>query len=183
MMEPLKKIPKKTLRIVLILLLAAAVVLVLCLSWYGTVELASFNARSLTDWRLGSSIDYIRNEEDAKYYDDIHYDWFSDELGQGIVLVGTDTKYYLGNYPDSGFGKYRVIGFSSSEEYYSILGIRVGDDELSAKTALLDSNYTMFGGGFNTCSARCGNISVVLDFERGTVTNISVFLEATSIFG
>lgn len=181
-MQRLKQIPKRTIKLAVMIVLAAAVVLALIFSWFGTIELVQFNSRSLMDWRLGSSIEYVRSLDDAKTYDEDHYQWFSDERGSGISAKSTDTRYYLGSHPDSGLGGYKVIGFSSSEKYYSVLGIRVGDDELDAKTTLLDSGYTMQGGGFNSCRAHRGQVTIELNFEHGIVTNISAYLGTTSIF-
>ena len=153
-----KRISKKTLKLAIIILLAAAVLLSAAFTWFGTFELAQFNTRSLTDWRLGGSIDYIRSADDAKQYDADGFEWFSDERGEGIMQADTDTRYYLGKHPDSGLGGYGVIGFSSAEKSYSVLGIRVGDDELDAKTALLDARYKMADGGFNSCRAEKGRV-------------------------
>lgn len=177
-----QRIPKKTLKISLIVLVALALVLTLVFSWFGTIELAQFNSRSLTDWRLGGSINFIRSADDAKQYNEDGYEWFSDERGEGIVQSDTDTRYYLGKHPDSGIGGYGVIGFSSSEKYYSVLGIRVGDDELDAKTELLDSKYKMTSGGFNSCRAEKGRVSIELTFEHGKVTNVAAYLSTTHIF-
>lgn len=175
----LKRIPKKTLRTALIALLVLALVLVLAFSWLGTIELAQLNTRSLMDWRLGGTIDYIRSADDAKLYDEDGYEWFTDERGEGIMQADTNTRYYLGKHPDSGIGSYGVIGFSSSEKYYSVLGIRVGDDELDAKTELLNSKYKMANGGFNSCRAEKGRIAIELSFEHGKVTSLAVFLSTT----
>lgn len=177
-----KKIPKKTLKITIIAVIAAAIVLAVVFSWFGTFELAQLNTRSLMDWRLGGSVSYIRSAEDAKSFDEDGYEWFSDERGEGIVQTETNTRYYLGKHPDSGLGGYGVIGFSSSEKYYSVLGIRVGDDELEAKTELLDAKYKMANGAFNSCRAEKGRVSIELTFERGVVTNIAVYLSTTDIF-
>lgn len=116
-----KRISKKTLKLAIIILLAAAVLLSAAFTWFGTFELAQFNTRSLTDWRLGGSIDYIRSADDAKQYDADGFEWFSDERGEGIMQAGTDTRYYLGKHPDSGLGGYGVVGFSSAEKSYSVL--------------------------------------------------------------
>ncbi|MGM9575179.1 MAG: hypothetical protein ACI3VE_04655 [Oscillospiraceae bacterium] len=178
----LKRIPRKTLRIGIAALIAAALVLTLLLSWFDAGELTLLNTHSMMDWRLGGSIDGIRSPEDAKNYDDEHYDWFEDSVGEGIASLDANTKYYLGRHPDAGFGGYRVIGFSSSEKYYSVMGIRVGDDELEAKTALLNYNFKMTGGGFNTCRAVKGDVTVALSFEHGVVTNIAAYLDTTSFF-
>ena len=170
-----KRISKKTLKLAIIILLAAAVLLSVVFTWFGTFELAQFNTRSLTDWRLGGSIDYIRSADDAKQYD-------ADGRGEGIMQAGTDTRYYLGKHPDSGLGGYGVVGFSSAEKSYSVLGIRVGDDELDAKTSLLDARYKMADGGFNSCRAEKGRVSIELTFEHGKVTNVAAFLSTTNIF-
>lgn len=177
-----KRIPKKTLKIAIIAIVALALILVLASSWFGTIELAQMNTRSLTDWRLGGSISFIRSADDAKQYDEDGYEWFSDERGEGIMQADTDTRYYLGKHPDSGLGGYGVVGFSSSEKYYSVLGIRVGDDELDAKTVLLDSRYKMVSGGFNSCRAEKGRVAIELSFEHGKVTNIAAYLSTTHIF-
>ena len=174
----LKRLPRKTLRTVI----AAAFILALLLAWFSVAELALLNTHSIMDWRLGGCVDGIRSPEDAASYDDEHYGWFEDSVGEGIASLEADTKYYLGRYPDAGLGGYRVTGFSSSEKYYSVMGIRVGDDELEAKTSLLDYNFKMTGGGFNTCRAVKGDITVVLSFEHGVVTNIAAYLDTTSFF-
>ncbi len=178
-----KRIQKKTLKIAIIAALVLALVLALAFSWFGTIELAQLNTRSLMDWRLGSSISFIRNAEDAQQYDEDGYEWFTDSRGEGIVQADTDTRYYLGKHPDSGLGSYGVIGFSSTEKYYSVLGIRVGDDELDAKTLLLNAKYRITDGGFNSCRAEKGRIAIELGFERGEVTRVAVYLSTTGFFG
>ena len=178
----LKRLPRKTLRTVIAAVIAAAFILALLLAWFSVAELALLNTHSIMDWRLGGCVDGIRSPEDAASYDDEHYGWFEDSVGEGIASLEADTKYYLGRYPDAGLGGYRVTGFSSSEKYYSVMGIRVGDDELEAKTSLLDYNFKMTGGGFNTCRAVKGDITVVLSFEHGVVTNIAAYLDTTSFF-
>ena len=62
------------------------------------------------------------------------------------------------------------------------MGIRVGGDELDAKTVLLDDNFKMVGGGLNSCRAVKGNITVELSFEHGIVTNIAAYLSTTDFF-
>ena len=89
-----KRISKKTLKLAIIILLAAAVLLGAAFTWFGTFELAQFNTRSLTDWRLGGSIDYIRSADDAKQYDADGFEWFSDERGEGIHHVAFDTDNF-----------------------------------------------------------------------------------------
>ena len=177
-----KRIQKKTLKIAIIALLVLALVLALAFSWFGTIELAQLNTRSLMDWRLGGSISFIRNAEDAQQYDEDGYEWFTDERGEGIMQADTNTRYYLGKHPDSGIGSYGVIGFSSSEKYYSVLGIRVGDDELDAKTLLLNAKYKITSGGFNACRAEKGRDAIELSFEHGVVTNVAAYLSTTRIF-
>ena len=105
-----KSIPKKTFKLVIIALVALALILTLAFSWFGTIELTQLNTRSLTDWRLGGSISFIRSADDAKHYDEDGYEWFTDERGEGIMQAETDTRYYLGKHPDSGLGGYGVIG-------------------------------------------------------------------------
>lgn len=178
----LKRISPGKLKLAIIALIVLIAILALIFTWFGTFELFQFNTRSLTDWRLGGSIDYIGSADDAKQYDEDGFEWFSDENGEGIVQSDTGTRYYLGKHPDSGLGSYGVVGFSSSEKYYSVLGIRVGDDELDAKTELLDSNYTMVSGGFNSCRAKKGRVTIELNFEHGKVTNIAAYLSVTDIF-
>lgn len=182
-MQFFNNIPKKTLRIGIISLIALILVLTLIFSWFGTFELAKFNARSLTDWRLGGSVSLVRNAEDAKDYDRDGYEWFSDDDGEGIQSTDSNTRYYLGKHPDAGLGGYKVIGFYSGEKYYSVLGIRVGDDELEAKSTLLDLNYKLAGGGFNSCRAEKGRVTVELGFEHGKVTTVAAYLSTTHIFG
>ena len=167
-----KKLSKKTIKLIIaaVLVFIAAVA---ALSALGTVELSQLNSRSLMDWKLGGRIDFVRSAEDAKVYDVEHYKWFTDERGEGIAAKNADTRYYLGKY----LGGYRVVGFSSSESYYSVLGIRVGDDELGAKTELLDSGYSILGGGFNSCRAHRGSVVVELSFERGLVTSIAAYIK------
>lgn len=177
------RISRKTLKLGVIITLAAALLLTLVFSWFGTFELVGFNSRSLMDWRLGSSPDYVRSAEDAKAYESDGYKWFSDEGGEGLASEGSNTRYYLGKHPDARLGGYKVIGFFSTEKYYSVLGIRVGDDELEAKSALLDLNYTMCGGGFNSCRAEKGCITVELGFEHGKVSSVAAYLSTTHIFG
>ena len=50
-----KRISKKTLKLAIIILLAAAVLLGVVFTWFGTFELAQFNTRSLTDWAARST--------------------------------------------------------------------------------------------------------------------------------
>lgn len=177
-----KRIPPKILRLGIAAVIIAVIILTLLASWTGFGELASFNSHSMMDWQLGGSIEYVRSPEDAKVFDEEHYEWFEDDKGKGIVGIGTDTKYYLGRHPDAELGSYKVVGFSSSEKYYSVMGIRVGGDELDAKTVLLDDNFKMAGGGLNSCRAVKGNITVELSFEHGIVTNIAAYLSTTDFF-
>ena len=57
------------------------------------------------------------------------------------------------------------------------MGIRTGDNELAAKTSLLDYGYSIKNGGYNYCSASNGKVSVYLSFEHGIVTGIAAFLK------
>ena len=58
----------------------------------------------------------------------------------------------------------------------------ISDDELDAKTALLDARYKMADGGFNSCRAEKGRVSIELTFAHGKVTNVAAFLSTTNIF-
>lgn len=172
-MSHLGRPAKKTVKIIIIALIAAAAVTAAALRLSGAVEIAQFNSRSITDWGLASSVDGVKTSEDVGAYDLDGFKYFSDGDGEGLSS-SDGTKYYLAPYLLG--GELEVVGFYSTEEYYSVLGIRVGDAELDAKTALLDSGYTMQDGGFNSCAASRGKISIDLTFERGLVTSISARL-------
>lgn len=171
----MNNLPKKQLRLGIAAAAVIALILVLAFSAFGVDELTQFNSRSMMDWRLGGSIDGVRSTADAEEYDTEHFEFFTAENGEGISPVGTDTRYFLGSSATT-IGRYRVTGFSSSESTYSVLGIRVGDDELDSKTELLDLGYKMNGGGHNECIAVKGHIVVVLKYEHGFVTNIGAYL-------
>ena len=159
-----------------ILILAAIIVAigtVLYLKSAGTAELTLYNSRSMMDWKLGGEIMGIASEEDAMAYDHEHFEYFTDANGSGIKSISSNTRYYLGSYRDS----YRVIGFSTTADYYSVMGIRVDDSELDAKSLLLNSGYSMNGGGLDYCRAIDGKITVYLDFEHGIVTGMAAFLK------
>ena len=59
-----KRISKKTLKLAIIIVLAAAVLLGVVFTWFGTFELAQFNTRSLTSrrkvWGLGLKFRCLR---------------------------------------------------------------------------------------------------------------------------
>lgn len=159
-----------------ILILAAIIVAigtVLYLKSAGTAELTLYNSRSMMDWKLGGEIAGVASEEDAMTYDTEHFEYFTDKNGSGIKSTSSNTRYYLGSYRDS----YRVIGFSTTADYYSVMGIRIDDSELDAKTLLLNSGYSMNGGGLDYCRASDGRITVYLDFEHGIVTGMAAFLK------
>ena len=40
----------------------------------------------------------------------------------------------------------------------------------------------MTDGGFNSCRAEKGRVSIELTFEHGKVTNVAAFLSTTNIF-
>ena len=168
----MKKLSKKTLILAILAVAIAAVAILLIVSATGVSERTQFNSRSLMDWHLGSSIDSVKSAEDAHSYDTAHYKWFSDEKGEGLKVIGSDTKYYLSD----ALGGYKVTGFASSEENYSVMGIRVGSDELESKKLLMDAQYVVVGGGLNSCRAEKGCVTIELFFEHGSVTEISAFI-------
>lgn len=168
----MKKLSGKTLTVLITVVVIAVAAVVFAASVTGFAERTQFNTHSLMDWNLGSSIKSVSSAEDARSYDTSHYIWFSDKKGEGLKVIGSDTKYYLG----SSLGGYRVIGFVSSEENYSVMGIRAGDDELEAKQLLMDAQYVLMGGGLNSCRAEKGCIAIELTFEHGSVTTVSAFL-------
>ncbi len=170
----------RTKKILLIAIIALAVVgaaVLIFISKAGVPELARFNAHSIMDWKLGDEISGISSIEDAKAYDTRHFEYFTDDNGCGIKNLSSNTRYYLGAYPQSDSDSCRIIGFSTTETYYSVMGVGVGDDELDAKTLLLESGYSLNGGGYNSCRAIDGAVHVYMSFESGTVTGIAAFLK------
>ena len=173
----MKKLTKKHIFICIAVLLVIAAAAVYILSRTGATELTQFNSASMMDWKLGGNIDGITNVKDARSYDPEHFEYFTDDNGSGIKSLGSNTRYYLGYYPVGNVDDCRVVGFSTTEKYYSVMGIRTGDNELAAKTSLLDYGYSIKNGGYNYCSASNGKVSVYLSFEHGTVTGIAAFLK------
>ena len=178
----MKSVPRKYLIIagsVLFVILAVAFVLAI---WAGTAELDQFNNHSIMDWSLGKKIDGIDSPEAAKAYDNAHFEWFEDSFGSGIRNVSTNAHYYLDKFPDTDIGAYCLTGFSSNDRSYSVLGIRIGSDELEARTILLDNGYRMQGGAVNSCTAVKGDVTVILSFDHGSVAGIGAYLTPTQIF-
>lgn len=177
----MKKIPRKYLTIGIVALVLIAVGVVLAL-WAGTAELDQFNNHSIMDWSLGKRIEGIDSPEDAKAFDPAHFEWFEDSFGSGLRNVSTNAQYYLDNFPDTDVGAYCLTGFSSNDRSYSVLGIRIGGDELEAKNILLDNGYRMQGGAVNTCTAVRGDVTIILGFDHGSVAGIGAYLTPTQIF-
>ena len=167
----------KTRTLIRILIAAAIIIsvgIVLFMRWSGTAELSLYNSRSMMDWKLGGKITGIASVEDIGSYDPEHFKYFSDKNGCGLKSVSSNTRYYLDF--DNG-GSCRVIGFTTTANYYSIMGIRIGDDELESRTVLLDNGYSMDGGGLDRCRATSGKITVYLNFEHGIVTGMAAFIK------
>lgn len=172
----MKNNTKKHIIIGILAVLVIAVAAVLILRHTGVTELTQFNSASMMDWSLGSEIDGITAIRDARSYDPEHFEYFTDDNGSGIKSLSSNTRYYLGYYPSGNIDDCRVVGFATTEKIYSVMGVRTGDDELAAKTALLDSGYSIDGGGMNRCHASNGRISVYLSFEHGVVTGVAAYL-------
>lgn len=172
----MKKSTKKRIIICILAVLIIAIAAVLILRRTGVTELAQFNSESMLDWSLGGEIDGITKIEDARNYDPEHFEYFTDDNGSGIKSLSSNTRYYLGYYPSGNIDDCRVVGFATTEKIYSVMGVRTGDDELEAKTSLLDAGYSLDGGGMNRCSASNGRISVYLTFEHGVVTGVAAYL-------
>lgn len=169
----MKKLSPNTLKIIIGTAVVAIAVVAAVLILRGTPELIQLNSSSMTDWRLGASIEGISSREDGASAQIPQFSWFEEPDGDcGLESSSGTAWYYMGNYA----GSYCVTGFASTAREYSLLGIRVGDDELGAKTELLDRGYSMTGGGFDTCTAVRGNITVELGFRSGAVTQIAAYL-------
>ena len=172
----MKENTKKRIIICMAIVLAVAVAAVYILKSTGATELAQFNSSSMLDWSLGSRIDGISVMRDARSYDPEHFEYFTDDNGSGIKSLSSNTRYYLGYYPSGNIDDCRVVGFATTEKTYSVMGIRVGSDELEAKTSLLEDGYSIEGGGMNSCHASNGRVSVYLAFEHGVVTGVAAYL-------
>lgn len=172
----MKKLTKKHIFICIAVLLVIAAAAVYVLKSTGASELTQFNSASMLDWSLGGRIDGIALIRDARSYDPEHFEYFTDDNGSGIKSLSSNTRYYLGYYPSGNVDDCRVVGFATTEKTYSVMGIRTGDDELGAKTSLLDDGYSIDGGGMNSCRASNGRVSVYLSFEHGVVTGVAAYL-------
>ena len=172
----MKKLTKKHIFICIAVLLVIAAAAVYILSRTGATELTQFNSASMMDWKLGGNIDGITNVKDARSYDPEHFEYFTDDNGSGIKSLGSNTRYYLGYCSGGNTDDCRVVGFATTEKIYSVMGVRTGDGELEAKSALLDAGYSLDGGGMNRCHASNGRVSVYLTFEHGVVTGVAAYL-------
>ncbi len=164
---------KSVIKIIIFVAIVVAVGVYLYIRSAGTAEITLYNSRSMMDWKLGGEINGIFHEDDAMTYDPEHFEFFCDVNGSGIKSIATGSRYYLDYYR----GAYRVVGFSTTADYYSVMGIRIGDTELDATALLLNSGYSMNGGGLDYCRAIDGKITVYLDFEHGIVTGMAAFLK------
>ena len=164
---------KKAIKLALIVLAAVAVSVLLVCWTSGRFEISQINNHSLTDWHLGGKIDGVNSAEDAENEPLKHFSWFDDGKASGFVSQDGKTKYYLGRH----FGKYCVIGFESSDTRYNVLGLRVGDAQIDAETALLEYGYRISEGGLNKCVAGKGKVQIQLSFDDGEIAAISVRLK------
>ncbi|MDO4816415.1 MAG: hypothetical protein Q4A83_07440 [Bacillota bacterium] len=152
------------------------IALIIVFKIFGTGELTMFNSKSITDWKLGGSVEGISSPEDGESADCSPFVWFDEDGKTGLRNEDTGTCYYMSKYPLTNAGKFCVTGFESPERVYSIMGIRVGDSELDAKTLLLDSGYSVVGGGLNSMRAVNGCITIELLFEHGSVIRIAAYI-------
>lgn len=166
--------------IIAVLLIA---VLAVVFFWYGSIQLAQFNANSMLEWKLGGTVVGIDGPGTGFDASVAQFEWFEDGQGRmGLKSTRSSTYYFMGRRPDAGLGKFCVTGFATNEEEYSVLGIRVGDDELEAKTKLLDAGYSIDSGTLTSCQATNGRIGIILVFERGFVTQIEAHINTTTLF-
>lgn len=142
----------------------------------GAGEITLLNSKSLTDWKLGGTVEGISSPEEGEAAVIIPYRWFDEDGKMGLRNEATGTTYYMGKYPSSTAGKFCVTGFVSAEKAYSILGIRTGTPEEDAKSILLRNGYVLVAGGMNSCRAERGNVTIELLFQHGSVIRISAFI-------
>lgn len=170
----MRKLSPNVMKVVAGAVIVAVIVIAAVLVFRGTPALIQLNSSSMTDWRLGAQVDAISSAEDGAKAQISQFAWFEDEDGAcGLESSSGETRYYMSSYT----GQFSVTGFESSAREYALLGIRVGDDELEAKTQLLKKGYSMAGGGLNTCTAVRGEVTIVLGFDSGAVTKISAFIK------
>lgn len=174
---------KNWIKYILIAAFTVAAVLAVVLFWYGSIQISEFNASSMLEWRLGGTVIGIDGPGTGIDAVIAQFEWFEDGNGNmGLKSTRSATYYFMGRRPDAGLGKFCVTGFTTNEEEYSVLGIRVGMDELEAKTVLFNAGYSIDNGALDRCQAKNGRISVILAFERGRVTQIEAHLNTTTLF-
>lgn len=166
----------KLFKVLIGVLVAIVLLVVIVMELVGGFELMHFNSGSITDWRLGGTIEGVSSPHDGITADIRGFDWFEDDGEMGFQSSG-GTRYYMDYYPSDGIGGFRIVGFFSAEKVYSVLSIRVGDDLSDATMQLLDKGYSMQSGGLNKCSAINGHVTVTLYFEHGVVTQIEARLK------
>ena len=160
-----------------------AVVLAVIFFWYGSVEISRFNSRSMLEWTLGGTVVGIDGPGTGIDATVAQFEWFEDDRGRmGLKSTKTSTYYFMGRRPDAGLGKFCVTGFATNDDGYSVLGIRIGTDELTAKTILLDEGYSIDSGALDLCQAQRGRISIILAFAHGRVSQIEAHLNTTTLF-
>jgi len=148
------------------------ILLIVLLKVFGAGEITLLNSKSITDWKIGGTVIGITSPEEGEYADYKGFEWFSEDGKMGL-RSDNGTCYYMSYYPAN---KFCVTGFVTSEKVYSILGIRVGDDELEAKNILLDMGFSVTAGGLNSVRAVKGCVTVELRFSHGSVTQVSAFI-------
>lgn len=172
-----KLLKNKHVRRALIAIAIFVLVFIIISEVFGAGEITLLNSKSFTDWKLGGSVDGISSPEDGKAAAPAPFVWFEDEDGKmGLRNDETGTCYYMAMYPTDNAGKFCVTGFTTKDKMYSVMDIRVGDSESSARAELLDSRFTIVAGGQNSCRASMGSVSIVLYFEHGTVVEISAYI-------
>jgi len=163
------------LKIAILFLLIATVGTLVALSECGVFTATNLNSHSLLDFRIGRSIRGIESRADGSSETFGQFSWFDDSESCGLVSNSGTTVYYMGR---GTFGNFCVMGFTTTEKSYNVLGIKVGSDEAESKIILLHNGYRMTGGGMNSCVAVNDTVTVSLTFEKGEVSGISVRLRA-----
>lgn len=144
---------------------------------FGTGEITVLNSNSITDWKLGGTVEGISCAEDGENADYSPFEWFENEDGTMGLCSDDGTCYYMSKYPLKAAGKFCVTGFVSRENVYTVMGVRVGDDELEAKTLLLDKGFSVTAGGLNSVRAVSGCVTIELLFEHGTVIQVAAYID------
>lgn len=169
----MKKLSPGVLKVIAGTVIVAVLIIAAVLIFRGSPALIQLNSSSMTDWRLGAQVEGIDSAEDGAKAQISQFAWFEDADGSCGLERSGSTRYYMEDHA----GSFCVTGFESSAREYALLGIRVGDDELEAKTQLLKKGYSITGGGLNTCTASRGEVTIKLGFDSGVVTQIAAFIK------